>query len=77
MASFRTLDLAKGYYRLSREIRLPAHLKDQFLRVSSSVALNLAEGNAKSSKKEKLRFYEMALGSFRALMTQTSGELNK
>jgi four helix bundle protein len=65
MQSFRTLDLANEYYRATRNIKLPPHLKDQFLRSSSSVALNLAEGNAKMSRKEKLRFYEIAHGSFR------------
>jgi four helix bundle protein len=63
--SFRTLDLAKEYYKATRNLRLSSHLKDQFLRSSSSVALNLAEGNAKMSRKEKLRFYEIAHGSFR------------
>ena len=69
MNSFRTLDLAKDYYQLSRHLKLPAHLKDQFLRSSSSVALNLSEGNAKMSEKEKLRFYEIAHGSFRESVT--------
>lgn len=69
MTSFRTLDLAKEYYRVSRPIQLPSHLRDQFLRSCSSVALNLAEGNAKSSEKEKLRFYEIAHGSFRESVT--------
>lgn len=39
MKSFRTLDLAKEYYRLCRNLRLNTHLRDQFLRCSSSVAL--------------------------------------
>lgn len=69
MKSFRTLDLAKEYYRLSKNIKLPSHLRDQFLRSCSSVALNLAEGNAKLSEKEKLRFYEIAHGSFRESTT--------
>ena len=69
MKSFRTLDLAKDYYRLSRGLILPSHLRDQFLRSCSSVALNLAEGNAKMSAKEKLRFYEIAHGSFRESLT--------
>lgn len=69
MTTFRTLELAKDYYRLTRKIKLPSHLKDQFQRSSSSVALNLAEGNAKMSEKEKLRFYEIAHGSFRESVT--------
>jgi four helix bundle protein len=69
MKSFRTLDLAKEYYHLTRDVKISAHLKDQFLRSSSSVALNLAEGNAKRSEREKLRFYEIAHGSFRESFT--------
>lgn len=69
MTSFRTLDLAKEFYGLSKDLKLPPHLMDQFLRASSSVALNLAEGNAKRSPKEKLRFYEIAHGSFREAAT--------
>ncbi len=69
MNTFRTLDLAKEYYQLSRNLKLSSHLKDQFLRSCSSVALNLAEGNAKLSEKEKLRFYEIAHGSFRESVT--------
>ena len=69
MKTFRTLDLAKEYYRLSRNLKLSAHLKYQYLRSCSSIALNLAEGNAKQSEKEKLRFYEIAHGSFRESLT--------
>ena len=74
MGSFRTLDLAKDFYQLTRHLKLPNHLKDQFLRSSASVALNLAEGNAKQSEREKYRFYEIAHGSFREAMTILSLE---
>lgn len=74
MGSFRTLDLAKDFYQLTRHLKLPHHLKDQFLRSSASVALNLAEGNAKQSEREKYRFYEIAHGSFREAMTILSLE---
>lgn len=69
MSTFRTLDLAIEYYQISKGIKLPGHLKEHFLRSSSSVSLNLSEGNAKVSKKEKLRFYEIAHGSFRESLT--------
>lgn len=39
------------------------------MRAASSVSLNLAEGNAKTSIKDKLRFYEIAHGSFRECVT--------
>ena len=69
MKSFRTLELAKDYYRLTYKLKFSSHLRDQFLRSCSSVALNLSEGNAKTSEKEKLRFYELAHGSFRESVT--------
>lgn len=69
MKSFRTLDLAQEYYQITKKLKLSPHLKDQFLRATSSIALNLSEGNAKTSIKEKLRFYEIAHGSFRESVT--------
>ena len=69
MKTFRTLELAKEYYSLSKDLKLSSHLRDQYLRSCSSVALNLSEGNAKRSEKEKLRFYEIAHGSFRESVT--------
>jgi four helix bundle protein len=69
MTNFRTLDLAVDYYRLVENIKLPSHLKDQLLRASSSIALNLSEGNAKLSYADKKRIYQIALGSFRECQT--------
>src|SRR4051794_28188611 len=69
MSNFRTLELAKAYYKLGSELKLPIHLKDQFARSSSSIALNLAEGNAKSSKRDRLRIFDIAYGSFRESQT--------
>ncbi len=65
MTKFRTLDLAVEYYQLGKKIKLSGPLRDQFLRSASSVSLNLAEGNAKSSRKDRLRIFEIAYGSFR------------
>ncbi len=66
MKTFRTLELAIEFYQLGQSVELPKHLKDQFDRASSSISLNLAEGNAKFSYKEKARVYQIAYGSFRA-----------
>ncbi len=38
---FRSYDLAVELYRRCKPLLLPAHLKDQLLRASSSVVLNL------------------------------------
>lgn len=69
MAEFRTLALAKTFYSIGSRQNLPTHLKDQFLRSSSSISLNLSEGNAKSSVRDRLRIFEIAYGSFRESKT--------
>ncbi|MCB0364356.1 MAG: four helix bundle protein [Bdellovibrionaceae bacterium] len=62
---FRSLDLAVEFCQMVKRLKLPIHLRDQMLRASSSVALNLAEGSGKPSPKDKRRFYSIALGSLR------------
>lgn len=69
MTKFRTLELATEYYQLGKAVKLSSPLRDQFLRSASSVPLNLAEGNAKSSRKDRLRIFEIAYGSFRESQT--------
>lgn len=41
------------------------HLRDQLLRASSSVALNLAEGSEGVTDRNRRRFYRMAMASLR------------
>ncbi len=67
--SFRTLDLAVEFYKLGQQLKLPKHLRDQFDRASASISLNLSEGNAKFSYKDKARIYQIAYGSFRESQT--------
>lgn len=62
---FRTLDLAVQFYKFAQKVQIPRHLRDQLDRASSSISLNLAEGNAKFSFKDKARIYQIAYGSFR------------
>ena len=64
-----TLDLAIEFYQISKDLRLPSHLKDQYLRACSSVAMNLSEGSAKPTIADRRRFYFIALGSFRECQT--------
>ena len=61
--NFKTLDLAIQFNHHIQHIKVAGHLRDQLHRAASSIALNLAEGAAKSSAKEKRRYYRTAYGS--------------
>jgi four helix bundle protein len=79
MKKFRTLDLSIEFYQLTQKIKVPSHLRDQLDRAASSITLNLAEGNAKFSYKDKSRIYQIAYGSLREcqavfLLTNTTDE---
>ena len=65
MRSFQCYQLAVQFYKLAKEAPLPSHLKNQFLRASSSITLNLAEGYGKSTMKDRRRVFQIAFGSIR------------
>ena len=65
LSNFRTHTMAVEFYKQAKQQRLPAYIKDQLLRATMSIALNLAEGSAKPSLKDRVRFYTIALGSLR------------
>jgi len=69
MKQFFTLELAVEFYQSSKDLNLPAHLKNQFLRACSSIAMNLSEGSAKPTVAGRKRFYFIALGSLRECQT--------
>ena len=48
---------------LAAQIRSKAAVKDQLDRASTSIPLNIAEGNGKFSVRDRARFLEMARGS--------------
>ena len=59
---------ALDFVRVAEAISVPLwskrwHLADQLARASVSVTLNIAEGAGEFSKREKTRFYRMALRS--------------
>ena len=62
---FRAFQLSKDFYQRCKIVRVPAFLKDQLMRASSSVALNLAESSGRRTDKEKIRFFTIATGSLR------------
>ena len=65
LSQFQTYQVAVQFHRGCRELKLPGYLKDQLLRASSSVALNISEGSAKPTRRDQLKFYFIALGSLR------------
>ncbi len=69
MKTFKTLELAIEFYQQVQEIKIAGNLKDQLHRASSSIALNLSEGNAKASLNEKRHFFQTAYGSLRECQT--------
>ena len=62
---FLTYDLAVALYRQVETIQARASLREQFLRASESVVLNIAEGSGRITKRDQARFYAIALGSLR------------
>ena len=56
---------SRNFYWLCKELKIERFLRDQLLRASSSVALNIAEGSGKRTAEDQARFYSIAHGSLR------------
>lgn len=67
---FRTYQLSLQFYQACAQLRIPRHLKDQLLRAASSISLNLAEGSAKPTKKDQMKFFFISFGSLRECTTK-------
>ena len=65
MKNFRTFTLAVDFSKRAKALSLSGPSKDQFIRASMSIALNLAEGRGRFSNKEQKRFFHIAFGSTR------------
>ncbi len=65
MRKFRTYQLAVQFYNNSKNLYLKEPLKNQFQRATLSIVLNLAEGSAKPTTKDRRKFYRTSLGSLR------------
>jgi four helix bundle protein len=69
LKTFKSLDLAIEFHKIVGELKIKGNLGDQLSRASSSIALNLSEGNAKGSAKDKRNFFHTAYGSLRECQT--------
>ena len=65
LKGFRTYQLAVDFHHAVRAETFPSYLRDQLLRSSSSIALSLAEGSGRSTKKDQMRFFVIAMASLR------------
>ena len=58
------IDYVSYSYRIAKSLTgLERHVRDQWIRASQSIPLNIAEGNGKQSLRDKNRFFEIARGS--------------
>ena len=65
MQKFKTYQLAIQFYRNCKILNLKEPLRNQFQRAVLSIVLNLAEGTAKPTAKDRRKFYRISLGSLR------------
>ena len=65
LKDFKAFQIAKSVHKLCKSLKVSYYLQGQFLRASSSIALNIAEGSGKRTPSDQSRFYSIALGSLR------------
>ena len=65
MYHLRCYQLAVQFYRHAQGVSLPGPLKNQLQRAASSIALNLSEGTGRRTRRDRLRFFHIAMGSIR------------
>ena len=69
MEKFKIYQLAKQFYHKSNNLKLREPMRNQFQRAILSIVLNLAEGSAKPTPKDRRKFYRIAFGSLREVQT--------
>ena len=69
MKNFRTYELSIQFYKDCQGLKLSSIARDQFDRALLSIPLNLSEGAAKPTERDRKKFYFTALGSLREVQT--------
>jgi four helix bundle protein len=57
------IEYAGWAYRLCERLKEHRNAKDQLIRASQAIPLNIAEGNGKATEGDRRRFFEIARGS--------------
>jgi four helix bundle protein len=65
LVNFRCFILSVKFHKECVNARLPHYLRNQLLRASSSVTLNLGEGDSKPTSRDRLKYFHIALASCR------------
>lgn len=65
MNNFFAYKKSKEFFNIVKHLKLPYYASDQIKRAAFSVPLNLSEGYARFSRKDKLRFYKIAFASLK------------
>ena len=74
MHNLKSYQLAVQFYREAKAIKLPHYIKDHLRRAALSIVLNLSEGTGKGSMPDRLRFFQIAMGSIRECQSITELE---
>ena len=65
LSNFKVFQVAKNFHWACKGLKVSSFLRDQLLRASASIALNVAEGSGKKTAREQSRYYNISLGSLR------------
>lgn len=69
LEKFETYQMSLALIKGCEKLKLKPYMKSQLERAALSVALNLSEGNVRTTLKDKRRFFMMAYGSVREVQT--------
>lgn len=69
MKKFIVLNQAIEFHQECQKLKIKSYLKSQLERATSSVALNISEGNARSTDKDRKRFFQIAYSSLKEAET--------